>query len=97
MERIRHDFARATRMARDAGFDLLQLNMAHGYLLASFLSPLTNRRDDEYGGSLSNRVRFPLAVFDDVRATWPNERPLSVAFTTRTASQVASPPKRLSK
>ncbi len=81
MERVKHDFTRATWMARDAGFDLLQLNMAHGYLLASFLSPLTNRRGDEYGGNLSNRVRFPLAVFDDVRATWPKERPLSVALT----------------
>ena len=81
MERIEHDFTRATWMARDAGFDLLQLNMALGYLLASFLSPLTNQRDDEYGGNLSNRVRFPLAVFDEVRATWPKERPLAVALT----------------
>ena len=81
MERVKHDFTRATWMARDAGFDLLQLNMAHGYLLASFLSPLTNQRGDEYGGNLSNRVRFPLAVFDEVRATWPKERPLSVALT----------------
>jgi anthraniloyl-CoA monooxygenase len=81
MESLRQDFAHATWMARDAGFDLLQLNMAHGYLLASFLSPLTNRRDDEYGGSLPNRMRFPLAVFDAVRAEWPEKRPLSVALT----------------
>ena len=81
MERVRQDFERATWMARDTGFDLLQLNMAHGYLLASFLSPLTNRRDDEYGGSLPNRLRFPLEVFDAVRAEWPQERPLSVALT----------------
>jgi anthraniloyl-CoA monooxygenase len=80
MTRIRQDFKRAARMARDAGFDMLQLNMAHGYLLASFLSPLTNRRGDGYGGSLSQRLRFPLDVFDAVRATWPDDRPLSVAL-----------------
>ncbi|HEV2582699.1 MAG TPA: FAD-dependent monooxygenase [Ktedonobacteraceae bacterium] len=81
IERVRHDFIYATRMARDAGFDLLQLNIAHGYLLAGFLSPLTNVRDDEYGGTLENRSRFPLEVFDAVRATWPGPRPLSVALT----------------
>ena len=60
---------------------MVQLNMAHGYLLASFLSPLTNRRDDAYGGTLENRLRFPLAVFDAVRAVWPAEKPIAVALS----------------
>ncbi len=81
MERIRDEFAHATRMAVEAGFDLLQLHAAHGYLLASFLSPLTNIRDDDYGGSLTNRMRFPLEVFDAVRAAWPESLPLAVALT----------------
>ena len=81
MESVRQDFIRATWMARDARFDLLQLNMAHGYLLASFLSSLTNQRGDAYGGALSSRLRFPLDIFDAVRAEWPQERPLSVALT----------------
>jgi anthraniloyl-CoA monooxygenase len=81
MERIRDEFARATSMAAEAGFDLLQLDAAHGYLLASFLSPLTNIRDDEYGGSLANRMRYPLEVFDAVRAAWPQQSPLAVAMT----------------
>lgn len=81
MERIRDDFVRATGYAEQAGFDLLQLNCAHGYLLASFLSPLTNQRHDEYGGSLENRLRFPLEVFEAVRAVWPEAKPLSVALT----------------
>lgn len=68
-------------MAREVGFDWLHLNLAHGYLLASFLSPLSNKRADEYGGSLENRLRFPLEVFDAVRAAWPEDRPLSVALT----------------
>jgi anthraniloyl-CoA monooxygenase len=80
MERIRDEFAQATAMAAEAGFDLLQLHAAHGYLLASFLSPLTNLRDDEFGGDLANRMRFPLEVFDAVRAAWPETRPLAVAL-----------------
>jgi anthraniloyl-CoA monooxygenase len=68
-------------MAHTAGFDLLELHVAHGYLLASFVSPLTNRRDDEYGGSLANRLRFPLEVFDAVRAAWPAARPMSVRLS----------------
>jgi len=80
MERIRDEFAQATAMAAEAGFDLLQLHAAHGYLLASFLSPLTNVRDDEFGGDLANRMRFPLEVFDAVRAAWPETRPLAVAL-----------------
>jgi anthraniloyl-CoA monooxygenase len=81
MEAVRDDFARAARMAEEAGFDLLELHFAHGYLLASFLSPLTNRRADAYGGSLGNRARFPLEVFDAVRAVWPAARPMSVRIS----------------
>lgn len=81
MTRIRNEFARAAEMAAEAGFDLLQLHAAHGYLLASFLSPLTNHRDDEYGSSLANRLRFPLEVVTVVRAVWPTDRPLAVALT----------------
>jgi anthraniloyl-CoA monooxygenase len=81
MDRIVADFVRATRYAIEAGFDLLEIHMAHGYLLASFLSPLTNRRGDEYGGSLANRMRFPLEVFKAVREAWPAERPMSVRIS----------------
>jgi anthraniloyl-CoA monooxygenase len=81
MDAVRADFVRATGMAAEAGFDLLELHMAHGYLLASFLSPLTNRRADEYGGSLANRLRFPLEVFDAARAAWPADRPMSVRLS----------------
>ncbi len=81
MTRVRDDFVRAAGMAVDAGFDLLEIHFAHGYLLASFISPLTNQRTDEYGGSLENRMRFPLEVFDAVRAVWPEEKPLSVRIS----------------
>jgi len=79
MDKVRDDFVRATRFGLQAGFDMLELHMAHGYLLASFLSPLTNRRTDEYGGSLQNRMRLPLAVLDLVRTTW--DRPLLVRIS----------------
>ena len=75
------DYARAAELARDAAFDLLELHMAHGYLLASFISPLTNTRLDDYGGSLENRMRFPLEVFDACRAVWPAERPMSARIS----------------
>lgn len=78
MDRIREDFVQATKRAARAGFDLLELHCAHGYLLASFLSPLTNQRSDAYGGSLENRLRFPLEVFAAMRAVWPAERPMAV-------------------
>ena len=71
-------FCNSAIMADDAGFDLLELHMAHGYLLASFLSPITNQRSDEYGGSLANRLRFPLELFRAVRAVWPQHKPMSV-------------------
>jgi anthraniloyl-CoA monooxygenase len=81
MDGVRADFVRAARMADEAGFDLLELHMAHGYLLASFISPLTNRRADEYGGVLANRLRFPLEIFAAVRAAWPAAKPMSVRLS----------------
>jgi anthraniloyl-CoA monooxygenase len=81
MNVVREDFIRATRLALDAGFDLLEVHMAHGYLLASFISPLTNRRDDEYGGVLVNRMRFPLEIFEACRQAWPADRPMSVRIS----------------
>jgi len=81
MDQVCGDFVQATHLAHEAGFDILQLHFGHGYLLASFISPLTNQRNDEYGGSLENRLRFPLELFDAVRAAWPEEKPLSVALT----------------
>ena len=81
MDAIRDQHVAATRAAAEAGFDLLELHMAHGYLLSSFLSPLTNRREDEYGGSLEARARYPLEVFEACRAAWPAERPMSVRIS----------------
>jgi anthraniloyl-CoA monooxygenase len=81
MDRVRGDFVRAAQRAELAGFDALELHMAHGYLLSSFLSPLSNLRRDAYGGSLENRMRFPLEVFDAVRAAWPSARPLFVRIS----------------
>jgi len=75
------DFVAATELSEEAGFDLLELHMAHGYLLSSFVSPLSNLRQDEYGGSLANRMRFPLEVFAAVRAVWPEEKPISVRIS----------------
>ncbi len=81
MDRVKVDFVRATQLADEAGFDLIELHMAHGYLLASFLSPLTNQRPDEYGGSLQNRLRYPLEVLQAVRAVWPQQKPISVRIS----------------
>ena len=81
MEALIAEFERSTAMANAAGFDMVEIHMAHGYLLASFLSPLTNERTDRYGGSLENRLRFPLRVVDAVRSLWPDERPLSVRLS----------------
>ena len=81
MDQLAADFVRATRMSDEAGFDLLELHLAHGYLLASFISPLTNRRSDEYGGSLGNRMRYPLEIVTRVRAEWPAAKPLSVRIS----------------
>ena len=79
--RVTAEFVRAARLGAEAGFDMLELHMAHGYLLASFLSPLTNRREDAYGGAIENRLRYPLEVLGAVRAAWPAERPLSVRIS----------------
>jgi anthraniloyl-CoA monooxygenase len=81
MDRVRDDFAAAARRASAAGVDWLELHCAHGYLLSSFLSPLTNRRADKYGGSHDNRARFPLEVFEAVRSVWPDDRPISVRLS----------------
>ena len=81
MDSVRDDFVRSARCAEEAGFDLIELHMAHGYLLSSFLSPMSNLRDDDYGGSLSNRLRYPLEVFDAVRAVWPEHKPMSVRIS----------------
>jgi len=81
MDRVRDEFASAARGAIEAGFDWLELHVAHGYLLSAFLCPLTNRRDDAFGGSLENRCRFPLEVFRAVRAVWPEDKPMSVRIS----------------
>ncbi|MGW0564256.1 bifunctional salicylyl-CoA 5-hydroxylase/oxidoreductase [Streptomyces sp. NPDC003016] len=78
---VREQFVSAAVRAAEAGFDLLELHCAHGYLLSGFLSPLTNRRTDAYGGSLAGRLRFPLEVFDAVRAVWPDDRPMTVRIS----------------
>lgn len=81
MDAVIADHVRAARWAHEAGFDMLEVHMAHGYLLSSFISPLSNRRDDAYGGSLANRMRFPLEVWDAVRAAWPADRPMSARIS----------------
>jgi anthraniloyl-CoA monooxygenase len=81
MDRVRDDFVRSTRMGIDAGFDMIELHCAHGYLLSSFLTPLSNHRADEYGGSLQHRLRFPIEVFSAMRAAWPADRPMSVRIS----------------
>lgn len=81
MDSVRDAFVRSARYGAEAGFDLLELHYAHGYLLSSFLSPLTNIRNDAYGGSFDNRTRFPLEVFDAVRQVWPDDRPISVRIS----------------
>ena len=78
MDTVRDQFVAAAQMAARAGFDLLELHCAHGYLLASFISPLTNLRRDGFGGSLENRLRYPLEVFDAIRSAWPAGRPMTV-------------------
>ncbi|MFE2849205.1 bifunctional salicylyl-CoA 5-hydroxylase/oxidoreductase [Streptomyces scopuliridis] len=81
LDTIREQFTAAARRAQRSGFDLLELHCAHGYLLSGFLSPLTNRRTDAYGGSLTGRLRFPLEVFDAIRADWPDDRPMTVRIS----------------
>jgi anthraniloyl-CoA monooxygenase len=81
MDQVLEQFVWAARGALTAGFDLLEIHVAHGYLLSSFLSPLTNVRSDEYGGSLARRARYPLEVFDACRAVWPADKPMSVRIS----------------
>src|SRR3954462_7577336 len=81
MNAVREAFVAAADRGERSGFDMLELHCAHGYLLASFISPLTNTRTDEYGGSLENRLRFPLEIFRALRKVWPDERPMSVRIS----------------
>ena len=81
MDRVKQQFVHATEMGLRCGFDLLELHCAHGYLMSSFITPLTNRRTDEYGGSLENRLRYPLEVFAAMRAVWPGRKPMSVRIS----------------
>jgi len=81
MERVTAEFVRAATWGAECGFDWLELHCAHGYLLSSFLCPLTNLRTDEYGGSLENRLRYPLQVFGALRAIWPGDKPMSVRIS----------------
>ncbi len=81
MDAVIADYVAATERAGRAGFDMVEMHAAHGYLLASFISPLTNTRTDGYGGSLANRMRFPLEVFRAMRAVWPDEKPMSVRIS----------------
>jgi len=81
MDRVKEDFVNSTKAANEAGFDWLELHAAHGYLLSSFISPITNTRTDEYGGSLENRMKYPLEVFKAVREVWPEGKPISVRIS----------------
>jgi anthraniloyl-CoA monooxygenase len=81
MDLVRDQFVAATRMGIEAGFDMVELHCAHGYLLSSFITPLSNKRTDDYGGSLENRARYPIEVFRAMRAVWPAERPMSVRIS----------------
>ena len=105
MAAVKADFVRASEMAEQAGFDMIELHMAHGYLLSSFFTPLANHRTDAYGGSLENRMRYPLEVFGAMRTVWPAHKPMSVRVsgtdwapggaTTDDAVQLAAALKRL--
>ncbi|MCI5099867.1 bifunctional salicylyl-CoA 5-hydroxylase/oxidoreductase [Phaeobacter italicus] len=81
MDSIKAEFVAAAEMAARAGFDMIELHAAHGYLISSFISPKSNIRSDDYGGSLQNRLRYPLEVFDAMRAVWPAEKPMSVRIS----------------
>src|SRR5690606_37227443 len=81
MDRVRDEFVAATRMAERAGFNMIELHAAHGYLVSSFISPLSNIRQDDYGGSLENRLRYPLELFRPMRKAWPGDKPMSVRIS----------------
>ena len=81
MDAVRDQFVAAVRMGARGGFDMVELHAAHGYLLSSFITPLQNKRTDEYGGSLENRLRYPLEVFAAMRAAWPSDKPMSVRIS----------------
>jgi len=81
MDEVKANFVRATLMGEEAGFDMIELHCGHGYLLSSFLTPVSNQRTDEYGGSVENRLRFPLEVFEAMRAAWPKHKPMSVRIS----------------
>lgn len=81
MDAVKAQFVASTRMAQRAGFDMVELHAAHGYLISSFISPLSNHRKDDYGGSLDNRMRYPLEVFEAMRAAWPEDKPMSVRIS----------------
>jgi anthraniloyl-CoA monooxygenase len=81
MDRVKAEFVAAAQRGEASGFDMLELHCAHGYLLASFISPLTNQRRDAYGGSLENRLRYPLEIFAAMRAAWPAHKPMSVRIS----------------
>ncbi len=81
-DRVLNEFVAATERTHEAGFDMLELHAGHGYLLSSFLTPVSNRRTDQYGGTLENRLRFPLQVFRAMRAAWPDDKPMSVRISS---------------
>ena len=81
MDAVTAQFVASTGMARRAGFDMVELHAAHGYLLSSFISPVSNTRTDEYGGALEQRLRYPLEVFAAMRGVWPDDRPMSVRIS----------------
>jgi anthraniloyl-CoA monooxygenase len=81
MDMVTAEFVASTKMAARCGFDMIELHAAHGYLVSSFISPLSNHRRDEYGGSLENRLRYPLELFSAMRAVWPEDRPMSVRIS----------------
>jgi anthraniloyl-CoA monooxygenase len=81
MDEVRDQFVAAVRMGLEAGFDMVEMHAAHGYLLSGFITPLQNTRTDEYGGSLENRLRYPLEVFAAMREAWPADRPMSVRIS----------------
>ena len=81
MDRVKDEFVAAVRMGLEAGFDMVELHAAHGYLLSSFITPLQNKRTDEYGGTLDNRLRYPLEIFAAMRAAWPPDRPMSIRIS----------------